>query len=613
MCSSDLSIVVNAIRALMQRVPGSLALLVSLLPLLVSIGLLMMNRSFGLGISAAAGQWWLLVGSVLLSAGLSVALAHRLKNLSRVQKSYQHDMDAARQKLQASSNAALLAQRENEIKTAFLATMSHEIRTPMNGILGMAELLKSTDIDAQQSYYLDTLKRSGQTLMGILNDILDYTKGESGRIQLEKVAVDLPTLLDDLSVMFQEQMQRKSLDFYTYLGHATPLRVVTDPTRLKQILANLLSNAVKFTDAGEISLRLEYVDPYLEIAVQDSGIGMSSEQKKQLFQRFHQADSSISRKYGGTGLGLAICKQLTELMGGEIAVESETGQGSCIRLRLPMEAAMPDPKKYGTHRLVLCSDDSRLYHSIEMLLEKYSIPTLHASDRSQLDVLNLTAADLLLVDEEYTRISPDEYPCGLASLGSRMADCDITRPLHFGKLLHLLEMYSGAEKSSTETNIKTSSTDRDGFPQGQDHLEKVLADTHPSPLATLSVLVAEDNPTNQLVVGKLLTNWGAEVRFANNGREAVDVYDASHSEIDLVLMDCEMPEMDGYAATTEIRRIENRFQMNAVPVIALTAHALPEFRERATDVGMTDYITKPIDKALLLKALKGAVSDHHIV
>ncbi len=568
----------GAIKALRQQIAGSLSLLFSMAPLAGSIVVLLLNRTFGLGLAVEKGQWLILGSFVFLSVGLSIALANRVKRLSDAKLIFENGMRTAQQEVQASTDAALLARRESATKSAFLATMSHEIRTPMNGILGMAGLLKSTNVDQQQRYYLETLERSGQTLMGILNDILDYTKAETGRLKLESVPTDLPTLLDDLSVMFQDQMRKKSLDFYVYLQSGVPLCVSTDPTRLKQILANLLSNAIKFTDAGEISLQLEYGEnSRLRLTIQDSGIGITPEQQNLLFERFRQADSTISRKYGGTGLGLAICKQLTELMGGTINIVSESGKGTRFDLCFPMPEVNQNPLTFEFKRVVLCSDDSKLFNSISLFLEKYSIHTQLAADRTQLDALNLTSEDVMIVDEDYMSIDDAEYPCRYILLDNESGS-SLFRPLHFGELLNQLMA-----------------------PGPVDEMESL-----PTPLDSCSILVAEDNPTNRLVVGKLLTNWGAEVRFANNGREALDVYGRSHREIDLVLMDCEMPEMDGYTASRKIRQFESEQHVSCVPIIALTAHALPEFRERAKTVGMTDYITKPIDKALLLSALRSA-------
>ncbi|NJN50558.1 MAG: hypothetical protein HC809_00910 [Gammaproteobacteria bacterium] len=240
--------------------------------------------------------------------------------------------------------------------------MSHEIRTPMNGILGMAELLGGTRLDQQQTYYIATLRRSGEALMSILNDVLDFSKAEAGRMELEVVEVDLLELLDDVNMLYREHLRRKDLDFHVHIGADTPHRFSSDPTRLKQVLGNLVNNAIKFTHAGEIAVTVHPRDnDQLEISVADSGIGMSEIQQAQLFNRFQQADSSISRQYGGTGLGLAISRHLVNLLGGEIVVESREGHGTTMRFTIDAPAvAEVKPDSDSPNHMHIVSDDDRI-------------------------------------------------------------------------------------------------------------------------------------------------------------------------------------------------------------------------------------------------------------
>ena len=555
------------------RHPAGLQFLGTLTPLFAAVLFLAANRAFEFGYSSALTQSVVMVASAIVAAGFAIVLADRIRRNNQAHESTYEDLLLAKQHVRESESRVAAANRENQAKSAFLATMSHEIRTPMNGILGMAELLTQTELNPQQHYYLATLKRSGQALMDILNDVLDYSKAEAGRMELEAVDVHLLELLDDTVTLYRDALSQKSLRCYLLLHPDAPEWIVGDPTRLKQVLGNLLSNAIKFTNDGEICVRVSNGGPgQLIFAITDDGIGIAPAALSTLFERFEQADSSISRRYGGTGLGLAISKRLVELMGGRISAQNNADQGATFTFSIEYQASQRPATalKIGTTWL-LSSDDS-FAAAAKMVAQRWDGDTVHLDSPDDPRLSRLLASDRLLVDEDMPLATN-------------------------AKIVHM------------DSPCPTLAELRDALAPPGDVVTPPQPDAD-KPLANLDVLVAEDNSTNRLVVGKILDNWGANVRFAENGIEATELYQSCHDEIDLVLMDCEMPELDGYAATEAIRTLEADATWPGVPIIALTAHIMPEFRRRAESVGMSDYVTKPLDRDELLTAITTAMEPH---
>ncbi len=558
-------------------------------PLLIAASVAAAARTAELAIGAATAQAMILTASVLLGLALAVALADQIRILTEARQRATHDALRARFLARESEQKAELAEQENRAKSSFLATMSHEIRTPMNGILGMAELLTGTRLDQQQSYYIATLRRSGEALMNILNDVLDYSKAEAGRMELEIVDFDLLELLDDIGVLYREHVRRKALDFHIELDENTPHRLMSDPTRLKQVVGNLVNNAIKFTNAGEITVVVKPIDSdRIEFSISDTGIGIDATQQRQLFNRFQQGDSSISRQYGGTGLGLAISRHLVDLLGGEISVESATGAGTTMRFTIRATAVPESQSDFqAPERVVIVSDDKGIVATLRSLARHWRIEVLVCDDAAEIGIAELSSRDALIVDASCVE---DSFEHQMKHSGARViwiheadAPADaLERPLLLCQIRRLL-----LSPAQTPTS----------------------AGLEPRPLHHVSVLVAEDNVTNRLVVGKMLDNWGADVHFAHNGREAVEIYDAHGDDIQIVLMDCEMPEMDGYSASRHIREIEQARSRTPTPIIALTAHAMPEFRRQAENSGMTGYVTKPVRKSVLLDAIQSARSQ----
>lgn len=378
------------------------------------------------------------------------------------------------------------AETANEAKSTFLATMSHEVRTPLNGILGVVTLLRDSRLDPQQQDYIETIKYSGETLLTILNDILDFSKMEAGKFDIEEVVFNVERLVESVVTLMKSRAQEKNLDFDYKISTGVPSHIKSDPTRIRQVLLNLISNGIKFTDRGFVHVLVSCEaksegDATLIFEVSDTGTGISQEGQKNLFRKFAQADSSISRKYGGTGLGLAICKQIVELMKGRIGVRSEEGKGSTFWFEIPAEIAQ----------------------------------------KAQIDT---------------------------AGLG---------------------------------------------------HGEK-LSETLPA-LSALHVLVAEDNKINQKVITGLLERGGHKATTVENGEAAVEILSKDENNFDLVLMDMQMPVMDGLSATQGIRALAGK--NSDLPIIALTANTVRGDEQRCLAAGMNGFVTKPIDPAALFQAM----------
>lgn len=556
-------------------------------------------------ITAKGNEIWVrAVGYAEFTNGIATSLKGAFQDITELKQSEEKAKEASRS------------------KSEFLANMSHEIRTPINGIIGMNDLLLKSNLDKRQRHFAELLKTSGVSLLHLINDILDFSKIEAGELSIESHETNLDDLLGDIVDVMAVRAQEKDLELVLNICPSLPTWADIDPHRVKQVLNNLLSNAIKFTDKGNVILLAELADKQtLKFSIVDSGLGIPVEKQATLFTKFMQVDSSSTRKHGGTGLGLAISKQLVEMMGGDISCESNLRQGSTFTFYIKAGVILQNDTPNSTtlsaikgQRLLIVQEYESVHQAIKSMLHDSGIDivsTCNAQDA--IKVLRTAHSqrqsfDFALIDLHLPGMNGIELSKVIGN-DDRFEKLSILITTTQAVPQHVIQNPTSNISEFLTKPLKAKSLITSLLNAASDISKPKMSDSEESQQACIkdnvkySILVAEDNYINQQVIISMLSNMHYDYHVVGNGKEALDELTLRPNYYDLVLMDCQMPTMDGYEATRQIRANTNKQYNAQIPIIAITANALTGDDEKCFEAGMSDYIEKPITSSQLYSVI----------